>query len=44
MTIFPFAAQVLVKAIIQINEKEFFDLMEQRKFHISEQIIKAIKK
>ncbi len=44
MTIFPFAAQVLVKGIIQINEKEFFDLMEQRKFHISEQIINAIKK
>ncbi|HQV35524.1 MAG TPA: TetR/AcrR family transcriptional regulator [Flavobacterium sp.] len=44
MTIFPFAAQVLVKGMIQINEKEFFELMEQRKFHISEQIINAIKK
>ena len=44
MTIFPFAAQVLVKGMIQINEKEFFELMEQRKFHITEQIINAIKK
>lgn len=44
LTIFPFAAQVLVKGMIQINEKEFFELMEQRKFHISEQIINAIKK
>lgn len=44
MTIFPFAAQVLLKGMIQINEKEFFELMEQRKFHISEQIINAIKK
>lgn len=44
MTIFPFAAQVLVKGMIQISEKEFFELMEERKFHISEQIINAIKK
>lgn len=44
MTIFPFAAQVLVKGMIQLSEKEFFELMEERKFHISEQIINAIKK
>lgn len=44
MTIFPFAAQVLVKGMIQINENEFLALMEERKLHIAEQIINAIKK
>lgn len=44
LTIFPFAAQVLVKGMIQIEEKEFLELMEQRKIHVSEQIINAIKK
>jgi AcrR family transcriptional regulator len=44
MTIFPFAAQVLVKGIIQMDENEFLELMEQRKIYVSEQIINAIKK
>ena len=44
LTIFPFAAQVLVKGMIQIEENEFLELMEQRKVHVSEQIINAIKK
>ena len=44
MTAFPFAAQNLVKGIINISNDEFFQLMEERKIHISEQIINAIKK
>lgn len=44
MTIFPFAAQALVKGIIQLNDKDFFELMKQRKMHVAEQIINAIKK
>ena len=44
LTIFPFAAQVLVKGMIQIEENEFLELMEQRKIQVSEQIINAIKK
>jgi AcrR family transcriptional regulator len=44
LTIFPFAAQVFVKGIIQIEENEFLELMEQRKIQVSEQIINAIKK
>jgi TetR/AcrR family transcriptional regulator len=44
MTAFPFAAQNLVKGIINISNEEFFQLMEERKTYISEQIINAIKK
>lgn len=44
MTAFPFAAQTLVKGIVNITNEEFFQLMEERKIHISEQIINAIKK
>jgi hypothetical protein len=44
MTAFPFAAQTLVKGIINISNEEFFQLMEERKTYISEQIINAIKK
>ena len=44
MTAFPFAAQTLVKGIINISNDEFFELMEERKIHISKQIINAIKK
>lgn len=43
MTAFPFAAQNLVKGIIDISNDEFLQLMEERKTHISEQIINAIK-
>lgn len=44
MTAFPFAAQTLVKGIINISNEEFFRLMEERKKHIATQIINAIKK
>jgi TetR/AcrR family transcriptional regulator len=44
MTAFPFAAQNLVKGIINISNEEFFQLMEERKKHIATQIINAIKK
>lgn len=44
MTVFPFAAQTLVKGIIAISDDEFIALMEARKVHISTQIINAIQK
>lgn len=44
MTIFPFAAQMLVKGIIQISDSEFNQLMEERKTSVAEQIINSIKK
>ena len=44
MTIFPFAAQMLVKGIIKLSDNEFNTLMEERKITVSEQIINAIKK
>ena len=44
MTIFPFAAQMLVKGIIKLSDNEFNAMMEERKITVSEQIINAIKK
>ncbi len=44
MTIFSFAAQGLVKGMLQLSEEEFKSLMIERKQHISNQIIMAIKK
>ena len=44
MTVFPFAAQMMVKGIIQISDSEFNQLMEERKTSIAEQIINSIKK
>jgi hypothetical protein len=44
MTVFPFAAQIMVKSIIQISDSEFNQLMEERKTIIAEQIINSIKK
>ena len=44
MTVFPFVGQVLVKGILNISEEEFDILMEERKKHIAQQIINAIKK
>lgn len=44
MTVFPFAAQMMVKNIIQISDSEFNQLMEERKTSIAEQIINSIKK
>lgn len=44
LTVFPFAAQMLVKTIIQISDSEFNQLMEERKTSIAEQIINSIKR
>ncbi|HLF53401.1 TetR/AcrR family transcriptional regulator [Flavobacterium sp.] len=44
MTIFPFAAQMMMKGILQISETEFNEMMEERKTTIAEQIINSIKK
>jgi len=43
MTVFPFAAQILVKGIILIEDQEFNLLMEERKTYIANQIINSIK-
>ena len=43
MTVFPFAAKMMVKGIIQISDAEFNQMMEERKTAIAEQIIKSIK-
>lgn len=44
MTVFPFAAQIMVRGIVGISEEEFQQLMQERKKHIANQIINAIKK
>lgn len=44
MTVFPFAAQTLVKGMIQISDSEFNLMMEERKTTIAIQIINSIKK
>ncbi|MDD5152112.1 MAG: TetR/AcrR family transcriptional regulator [Flavobacterium sp.] len=44
MTVFPFAAQVMLKGMIQISDSEFNQMMEERKTSIAEQIINSIKK
>ncbi len=44
MTVFPFAAQMMVKGIIQISDTEFNAMMEERKTSIAEQIINSIKR
>lgn len=44
MTVFPFAAQVMMRGILQISESEFNEMMEERKLTIAEQIINSIKK
>ena len=44
MTVFPFAAKMMVKGIIQISDTEFNQMMEERKTSIAEQIINSIKK
>ena len=43
MTVFPFAAKMMVKGIIQISDAEFNQMMEERKTAIAEQIINSIK-
>lgn len=44
MTIFPFAAQMMMKGILQISDTAFNEMMEERKTTIAEQIINSIKK
>ncbi|MBC7844976.1 MAG: TetR/AcrR family transcriptional regulator [Flavobacterium sp.] len=44
MTVFPFAAQMMVKGMLQISDTEFNLMMEDRKTSIAEQIINSIKR
>ncbi len=44
MTVFPFAAQMMIKGMIQISDLEFNQMMEERKTSIAEQIINSIKR
>lgn len=44
MTVFPFAAQMMIKGMIQISDAEFNQMMEERKTSIAEQIINSIKR
>jgi TetR/AcrR family transcriptional regulator len=44
MTIFPFAAPIMVKGILQLSEVEYNQMMQERKTSIAEQIINSIKK
>ncbi|NDP27101.1 MAG: TetR/AcrR family transcriptional regulator [Flavobacterium sp.] len=44
MTVFPFAAQMMVKGMLQISDTEFTAMMEERKTSIAEQIINSIKR
>lgn len=44
LTVFPFAAQMMVKGMLQISEAEFNAMMEERKTSIAEQIINSIKR
>jgi TetR/AcrR family transcriptional regulator len=44
MTVFPFAAKMMVRGIIQLSETEFNEMMEKRKTSIAETIINSIKK
>src|SRR5699024_4332965 len=39
MTVFPFAAPMMVKGMLQISDTEFNAMMEERKTSIAEQII-----
>lgn len=44
LNIFPFVAAPLIKGFLKIDDKEFKQLMEQRKIAVSEFIINSIKK
>jgi hypothetical protein len=44
LTVFPFAAQMLVKGLVRISDSEFNEMMEERKTSIAKQIINSIKK
>lgn len=43
MTVFPFAAQMMMKGMLQISDSEFNRMMEERKTLVAQQIINAIK-
>jgi hypothetical protein len=43
LTVFPFAAQMLVKGLMQISDSEFNEMMEERKTSVAKQIINSIK-
>ena len=44
MAVFPFAAQMMIKGMLQISDAEFNAMMEERKTSIAEQIINSIKR
>ncbi|HSN47415.1 MAG TPA: TetR/AcrR family transcriptional regulator [Flavobacterium sp.] len=44
MTVFPFAAQMMMKGMLQISDAEFNQMMEERKTRIAGQIINSIKR
>lgn len=44
LTVFPFAAQMMVKGMLQLSDAEFNQMMEERKTSIAEQIINSIKR
>lgn len=44
MTVFPFAAQIMVKGILHLSNFEFNQMMEERKTSIALEIINSIKK
>ena len=43
LTVFPFAARMLVKGLMQISDSEFNEMMEERKTSVAKQIINSIK-
>ena len=44
MSIFPFIAKPMAKGILEISEKEFKDIIQERKKNVAEFTIRAIKK
>lgn len=43
LSVFPFVGQVMIKVIMDVSDKEFLQLMEERKTLVSELIINSIK-
>jgi len=43
MSIFPFVAKPILKSVLQKDEKDFQDLLEERKTHVADFIINSIK-
>lgn len=44
LTVFPFAAQMMVKGILHLSNEEFNSMMEERKSSITQHIINSIRK